>query len=66
MAEESTADCDLWGEPKTSHSTSSWGQDVFNNLEQNVIIHSVQNISFKKYFCNQEEEEEEESSSQTQ
>lgn len=55
MAEELSAECDLWGEPKTLHSTSPWGQDVFNNVEQDAIIHSVQNISFKKYFCNQEE-----------
>lgn len=55
MDEELSAECALWGEPKPTHSTAPWGQDVFNNVEQDAIIHSIQNISFKKYFCNQEE-----------
>ncbi len=56
MIDDSFAECNLWGDSSTSvEPILSWNKDVLNNVEEEVVINSIRNISYKKYFCNHEE-----------
>ncbi|XKL61283.1 hypothetical protein PGB90_008340 [Kerria lacca] len=56
MVEESFNDIELWGENGMMNTpVFSWKKEILNNIEHDVIINSIKNVSYKKYFCNQEE-----------
>lgn len=55
MEDDTFQENENWGSiDEAVSSGDTLNTDALTNIEEEVILNSIENISFKKYFCDQE------------